>query len=76
MTTIERTSRWVRVEDEHSRWELPGERDSTGILTSAGHLVTDEVIRTYGRKHVEREILAGLPPLPEDAWRVEGGRQQ
>jgi len=50
----------VRIEDEHSRWDLPGERDSTGSLTSAGHLVTDEAIRTYGRQHVEREILAGL----------------
>jgi len=66
-------SAWARVDVSHPRWGLPGERDSAGILTSAGHLVTDEAIRTYGRKHVERVILAGLPPLPEEAWRaVEG----
>jgi hypothetical protein len=62
-------SAWTRVEDEHPRWELPGERDGAGVLVTAGRLVTDEAIRVFGRKHIER-LLAGLPPLPEQAWEV------
>lgn len=30
--------------------------------------MTDEAIRTYGRKHIAGYVLAGLPPLPECAW--------
>jgi hypothetical protein len=52
---------WVRVEDaEHPRWELPGQ----------GKHITDYAIRTFGRRHLETEILKGLPPLPEAAWSV------
>lgn len=29
--------------------------------------MTDEAIRTFGRKHMT-ELMANLPPLPEEAW--------
>jgi hypothetical protein len=67
----EPTSPWTRVEDEHPRWELPGDRHPSGALASAGYLVTDEVIRTYGRKHVEGYLLRDLPSLPEEAWEAD-----
>jgi hypothetical protein len=41
-----------------------------GLLSSPGYLITDEAIRTFGRKHIER-LLAGLPTLPEQAWEVD-----
>jgi hypothetical protein len=63
-------SAWRRVDNEHPRWELPGERDSAGLLSSPGYLITDEAIRTFGRKHIEC-LLAGLPTLPEQAWEVD-----
>jgi hypothetical protein len=30
--------------------------------------ITDEAIRTFGRRHIEGRVLAGLPPLPGCAW--------
>jgi hypothetical protein len=64
---------WVRVEDDErgSRWELPGDTHPSGALASAGHLVTDQAIRTYGRRHLEQVVLKDLPPLPEEAWLVD-----
>jgi len=61
---------WVRVEEER-RWVLPGDRDGAGHLVTAGNQVTDEAIRTYGRRHMETVTLAGLPPLPEEAWEAD-----
>jgi hypothetical protein len=56
---------WRRVaEGPHPRWEIGQPGDG-----SRHRVVTDEVIRTYGRKYVE-QLLAGLPPLPEAAWGV------
>jgi hypothetical protein len=54
---------WVRVEDEHPRWEI-----SNPAGDGHDYLCTDALIRAYGRGHVERVILHGLPPLPECAW--------
>jgi hypothetical protein len=62
---------WTRVEDDHPRWVLPARRHPSGALSAAGYLCTDEAIRTYGRRRVETVILAGLPPLPEQAWDVD-----
>ncbi len=64
-------SAWTRVEDEHPRWELPGERAAAGVLITPGRLITDEAPRIYGRKHVEQVIMAGLSALPEQAWEGE-----
>lgn len=54
---------WVRVEDGHPRWEI-----SNPAGDGQDYLCTDAVISAYGRAHVERVILRGLPPLPECAW--------
>ena len=52
---------WVRVDEaEHPRWVLPGQ----------GRHVTDFALRTFGRRPMEKVILKGLPPLPEEAWAV------
>lgn len=69
-------TRWYRLEGEHPnphvrgpvpRWELA---DGKG---GHSHVVTDHLIRTYGRKHMEKVILASLPPLPEVAWAALDG---
>jgi hypothetical protein len=69
-------TRWYRVEGEHPnprvrgacpRWEL------AGLNGGRSHLITDHLIRTYGRKHMEKVFLAKLPPLPESAWAVLDG---
>lgn len=65
MTTMQNIE-WVRVEDEHPRWEI---KNPAG--DGQNYLCTDEVIRTYGRAHVERVVLRDLPPLPESAWAVK-----
>jgi hypothetical protein len=67
---VARNAQWARVEGENPRWELTGRRDANGILIEPGWICTDELIRTYGRRHLEAKILAGLPPLPERAWEV------
>lgn len=52
---------------EHDRWVLP-----MGALgpADAGHQITDEAIRTFGRRHIEH-MLSGLPPLPARAWEAD-----
>ena len=52
---------WARVEDGHPRWEI-----KNPIGDGRNYLVTDEAIRTFGRKHMT-ELLINLPPLPEQA---------
>lgn len=48
----------------HPRWEI-GEGETA-------RLVTDALICTYGRKHVERLLgRIGAPPLPEQAWEAD-----
>jgi hypothetical protein len=66
---------WRRVEPgpctchwppmQHNRWEI-----TNPVGDGKNRLVTDAVIRTYGRKHVEKLLAKtpGLPPLPEQAW--------
>jgi hypothetical protein len=68
---------WVRVEEgpcgchfppmRHDRWEI---KNPAG--DGRNRLVTDCVIRTYGRRHVEKLLARtpSLPPLPEAAWDV------
>jgi hypothetical protein len=66
---------WVRVEPgpctchypphEHDRWEIKNPRGD-----GRNYLVTDAVIRTYGRRHVEK-LIARLPRLPERAWEAD-----
>jgi hypothetical protein len=66
---------WVRVEpgpcdchhppQEHDRWEIKNPHGD-----GRNFLVTDMVIRTYGRRHTEGRLLASLPPLPEQAWEI------
>lgn len=59
---------WSRAEDdERPRWEI---RNPSG--DGRNYLCTDEAIRKFGRRHMEK-ILAGLPPLPGRAWEVTGG---
>ncbi len=58
---------WSRVEDKHPRWEI---RNPHGDGKS--YLCTDEVIRVFGRQHVEH-LLRDLPPLPGKAWEVLDG---
>ena len=71
--TAETAPAWVRVEpgpctchyppQEHDRWEIKNPHGD-----GRNYLVTDEVIRTFGRPHVEGRLLVKLPPLPERAW--------
>jgi len=56
---------WRRVEGDHRGWEIGQLGDG-----SRHRLIMDQAVRTYGRKHVETVVLAGLPPLPEEAWEV------
>jgi len=53
---------WTRVADGHPRWEI---KNPSG--DGRNYLVTDEAIRTFGRKHMT-ELMINLPPLPEEAW--------
>jgi hypothetical protein len=57
-------TRWYRVEDEHPRWQL------AELNGSYSRLVTDALIRNYGRRHLEAKILKDLPPLPPAAWDI------
>lgn len=63
--TLPRGTEWERAEDEHPRWEI---RNPKG--DGCNFLCTDAVIRTFGRKHVEK-LLRGLPPLPDKAWEAD-----
>jgi hypothetical protein len=76
---LDQLSVWVRVEpgpcschhppQQHDRWELPNRYGPDGTLITTARLVTDALIRTYGRRHVE-VLLRDAPPLPEEAWAV------
>jgi hypothetical protein len=55
-------ARWVRVEGEHPRWEIKNPRGD-----GRDYLLSDEAIRTFGPRHLTT-LMAGLPPLPEQAW--------
>jgi hypothetical protein len=54
--------RWTRAEDGHPRWEI---KNPSG--DGRNYLMTDEAIRTFGRRHMT-ELMINLPPLPEEAW--------
>jgi hypothetical protein len=69
-------TRWYRLEGEHPdprvrgpvpRWEL------AALNGGYSHVITDHLIRTYGRKHMEKVFLRDLPPLPEAAWAALDG---
>jgi len=52
---------------EHPRWQITGPNGQR-------HTVTDALIATYGRTHVEH-LLRGLPPLPAAAWAASPAHQ-
>jgi hypothetical protein len=69
-------TRWYRLTGPHPNPSVRGDCPRWELADGKGghsHTITDNLIRTYGRKHMEKVFLAKLPPLPESAWAVLDG---